>query len=46
LERPVDVKFSPDGKSLCIVDFGIMSMVPTGPLPEKESGVIWEVTKR
>lgn len=46
LERPVDVEFSPDGRSLFIVDFGIMSMVPTGPLPEKQSGVVWKITKR
>jgi glucose/arabinose dehydrogenase len=46
LERPLDVKFSPDGRSLYIVYFGIMAMTPTGPLPEKDSGVIWKVTKR
>ncbi len=45
LERPVAVKFSPDGKSLYIVDFGIMQMSDKGPMPKSETGVIWKVTK-
>jgi glucose/arabinose dehydrogenase len=46
LERPVSVKFSPDGMSLYIVDFGIMKVTDKGPEPQTGTGVIWRVTKR
>ncbi|HYD21400.1 MAG TPA: PQQ-dependent sugar dehydrogenase [Flavipsychrobacter sp.] len=45
LERPVSVKFSPDGKALYIVDFGIMKMTEQGPQPQMKTGVVWKVTK-
>lgn len=45
LERPINVKFSPDGKSLYIVDFGIMKMTKNGPEPQVETGMIWKVKK-
>lgn len=45
LERPVSVKFSPDGHSLYIVDFGIMEVTKAGPKPKHKTGVIWKVTK-
>ena len=46
LERPVSVKFSPDGQSLYIVDFGVMEMTKEGPNPKHKTGVIWKVSKR
>jgi glucose/arabinose dehydrogenase len=45
LERPVSAKFSPDGKALYIVDFGIMKMTEQGPQPQMNTGVVWKVTK-
>lgn len=47
-KRPVDVKFSPDGNSLFVVDIGAMALVPTaiGPMPRPfpGSGVIWRIS--
>lgn len=45
IERPVAVRFSPDGKSLYIVDFGIMLTGKDGPRPIEKTGVIWKVSK-
>jgi hypothetical protein len=45
LERPVSVKFSPDGRDLYIVDFGILLMSKQGPQPLEQTGVIWKVTR-
>jgi glucose/arabinose dehydrogenase len=47
-KRPVDVKFSPDGRSLYVVDFGAMTAVPTAvgasPRPFPGTGVIWRIS--
>ncbi|CAN5339362.1 hypothetical protein BH23BAC1_BH23BAC1_07210 [soil metagenome] len=45
LERPVAVRFHPDGNSMYIVDFGVMLTEGNGPQPVKETGVIWKVTR-
>lgn len=45
LERPVAVKFSPDGQSLYIVDFGVMGMDGKKERPQQQTGVIWKITK-
>ena len=45
LERPVSLKFSPDGKDLYVVDFGVMAMQGKKPQPRKETGVIWRIWK-
>lgn len=45
LERPNAVRFSPDGKSLYIVDFGIMLTSKKGPRPVGGTGVVWRITK-
>lgn len=45
LERPVAVRFSPDGQALYIVDFGIVRTTEAGPLPVPATGAIWKVTK-
>jgi glucose/arabinose dehydrogenase len=44
-ERPISVKFSPDGKSLYVVDFGVVEMGPKGPEPKKNTGVIWKIVR-
>lgn len=45
LERPVAVRFNPDGSALYIVDFGIMTVSENGAKPVKGTGVLWRVTK-
>jgi glucose/arabinose dehydrogenase len=45
LERPIDVKFAPDG-TMYVVDFGRMPITEDGPAPKKETGVIWKITKQ
>lgn len=46
LERPVSVKFNPQGTALYIVDFGIMKMTEHGPEPQLATGTIWRITKQ
>jgi plastocyanin/glucose/arabinose dehydrogenase len=36
LEHPVDVKFSPDGKTMYVIDFGV---------PPEKGGKVWAVTR-
>ena len=45
LERPVAVRFSPDGSAMYIVDFGVMTMSESGPRPREGTGVIWRITR-
>lgn len=45
LERPVAVKFSPDGQSLYVVDFGVMKMTEKGAEPQQRTGVVWKITR-
>ncbi|HLN54428.1 MAG TPA: PQQ-dependent sugar dehydrogenase [Bacteroidales bacterium] len=46
LERPNAVRFSPDGRSMYIVDFGILLTSEKGPKPIEGTGVIWKVSKK
>jgi glucose/arabinose dehydrogenase len=47
--RPVDVRFSPDGSALYVVDFGALVTFPAGggPLghPYPGSGVVWRIVR-
>jgi glucose/arabinose dehydrogenase len=45
LERPVSLRFGPDGKSLYVVDFGVMTVSRKGPEAQKRTGVIWRIWK-
>ncbi len=45
LERPVAVKFDEDGKTMYIVDFGILEVTKKGPAPKQRTGVLWKITK-
>ncbi|HLN73546.1 MAG TPA: PQQ-dependent sugar dehydrogenase [Prolixibacteraceae bacterium] len=45
LERPNAARFSPDGKYLYIVDFGILMTSKRGPRPIGNSGVVWRISK-
>ncbi|HET8644850.1 MAG TPA: glucose dehydrogenase, partial [Vicinamibacteria bacterium] len=46
LERPVAVRFSPDGRSLYVVDFGVLTVGERGPQPREKTGVLWRVTRQ
>lgn len=45
LERPVSCKFSPDGKSLFVLDFGIVKVTKGLMMSYAHTGVLWKVTK-
>jgi glucose/arabinose dehydrogenase len=45
LERPVAVKFSPDGKALYVVDFGVLMHDKSGAKPQEGTGVIWRIVR-
>jgi glucose/arabinose dehydrogenase len=45
LERPLSVRFSPDGKVMYITDFGTIKMTERGPQPQGGTGVIWKITR-
>jgi glucose/arabinose dehydrogenase len=46
LERPTAVKFSPDGKTMYVVDFGVLEVTKQGAAPKKATGIIWKITKK
>jgi len=45
LERPVAVRFDPEGTALYVVDFGVMTTGDDGPKPRMETGVLWKITR-
>jgi glucose/arabinose dehydrogenase len=45
LERPVSLRFAPDGKSLYVVDFGVMTVSEDGPRAIRRSGILWRIWK-
>ena len=44
LERPIAVRFSPDGNALYVVDFGVMTENHRGDHPRTGTGVLWRIT--
>lgn len=47
LERPIDVKFNPQGDALYVVDFGRLFMSEKGDSnPQVKTGVVWKITKK
>ena len=46
VERPVDCKFSADGKSLYVLDFGTCGVMKYGVIAYAHTGVLWRVTKQ
>lgn len=44
LERPIAVRFSPNGTELYVVDFGVM-IIGNGPQPKGGTGVLWRITR-
>jgi glucose/arabinose dehydrogenase len=45
LERPVAVRFSPDGTALYVVDFGVMLTREEGQYPVPGTGVLWRIAR-
>lgn len=43
LERPVAARFTPDGRELWVVDFGVMTIEASGPAPQPGTGRIWRI---
>lgn len=46
LERPVDCRFSPDGKSLYVLDFGNNTASDSYVVAYAHTGVLWRITRR
>lgn len=46
LERPVSCKFSPDGKSLYVLDFGVVKVTGGLMMSYAHTGVLWKITKK
>lgn len=44
-ERPVAVRFSPDGQSLYVVDFGILGADVATAIPFSETGAVWRIVR-
>jgi glucose/arabinose dehydrogenase len=45
-ERPVAVRFSPDGRNLYVVDFGILDATVSTPIPHAQTGAIWRIRRK
>jgi glucose/arabinose dehydrogenase len=45
-ERPIAVRFSPDGRSLYILDFGILGAAASTPIPYTQTGGVFRITKK
>lgn len=45
IERPVDCKFSPDGRSLYVLDFGNTTVTRTHIVAYAHTGVLWRITR-
>jgi glucose/arabinose dehydrogenase len=45
-ERPLTPKFSPDGKSLYLVDFGLMKVAAGVIYPFAETGKLWRIIRK
>jgi glucose/arabinose dehydrogenase len=45
LERPVAVRFDPDGVGLFVVDFGVLAMEGRRPRPVRGTGVVWRIVR-
>ena len=45
LERPVAVRFSPNGDSLYVIDFGVLIQDKQGSKPQQGTGAIWRISR-
>ncbi|WP_347156659.1 PQQ-dependent sugar dehydrogenase [Pontibacter chitinilyticus] len=46
IERPVSCKFSPDGKSLYVLDFGVVQVTTGSMYAYAHTGVLWKVSRK
>lgn len=46
IERPVDCKFGPDGKSLYVLDFGVVTVTRDHLVAYAHTGVLWRITRQ
>jgi len=46
LERPVDCKFGPDGRTLYVLDFGVNTTTKHHVVAYAYTGVVWRVTRK
>lgn len=46
LERPVDCKFGPDGRSFYVLDFGVNATSKQTVVAYAFTGVVWRVTRK
>lgn len=46
IERPVDCKFSPDGRSLYVLDFGTVRVSKGLMMACAHTGALWKITRR
>lgn len=46
LQRPVDCKFSPDGKSMYVLDFGIAHVAKGYMMAYAHTGVLWKISRK
>jgi glucose/arabinose dehydrogenase len=45
-ERPVAVRFSPDGQSLYVLDFGMLGADVATAIPYAETGAVWRIKRK
>ncbi|HZS12102.1 MAG TPA: PQQ-dependent sugar dehydrogenase [Nitrospirales bacterium] len=45
LERPIAARFDASGRTLYVVDFGVMTVAKKGPEPRPGTGVVWKITR-
>ncbi|WP_205500741.1 PQQ-dependent sugar dehydrogenase [Rufibacter psychrotolerans] len=46
IERPVSCKFSPDGKDLYVLDFGVDKVTPGNMMGFAHTGVLWKISRK
>lgn len=44
-ERPVAVRFDPNGEALYVVDFGVLRHDAQGAHPERQTGSVWRIRR-
>jgi glucose/arabinose dehydrogenase len=44
-ERPLSVRFGPDGSALYVVDFGVLAVSDKGLQPVKQAGSVWRIVR-
>ncbi|MEW6523669.1 MAG: PQQ-dependent sugar dehydrogenase [Bacillota bacterium] len=44
--RPIDVKFSPDGSALYVLDFGVLEISDMSPNAIGRTGILWKISRQ